>query len=100
MQQRAPAISPDIVRFIEARYREAMAEFGLRSVKVSAQDDHAGDPSIFIDVEFDLSERPIDLKRLWDVHERIRDYLWDIGEPRFAYVRHHFHEDQASAEPR
>ncbi len=94
MPERARPISPDIENLIKATVRESMQRFGLRDVGVRAGEDHDGDPVIFIEAEYDLSETPIDTDVTAALTSSLRDRLWEKGETRFPHVRHRFHEHQ------
>ena len=94
MQERAHPISPDIENLIKATVRESMQRFGLREVGVRAGEDHDGDPVIFIEAEYDLSETPIDTEITTALATILRDRLWEKGETRFPHIRHKFHERQ------
>lgn len=94
MRLRPDPISPEILSFIEATVREMMAPYAVREIRIRASEDHDGDPAIFVDIDHDLSTTPVDTKDLRRLSKRILDRLWELGEDRFAYVRHHYHDDQ------
>jgi hypothetical protein len=92
------SVDKDIVALIERTVRETMGPFGLRGVEVRAGADHDGDPVIFVEAQYDLSERPIDPRLTAKLTSRLtttlRDRLWERGETRFPHVRHKFDERQ------
>jgi len=88
------AIRLEIVDLIKSTIRETMAPFGFRDATVRAGEDHDGDPVIFVDVEYDLTETPIDLAVSPVLLNKVQDRLWRAGEMRFAHIRHNFHERQ------
>jgi hypothetical protein len=94
MQEPARPVAPEIVALISRTIRETMAPFGLRSVEVRAGEDHDGDPVIFVEAQYDLSETPIDPA----VNAKLSFDLWQLllaaGEARFPHVRHKYHEKQ------
>ena len=94
MSLRPQPIDPKSVAFIEAAIREAMAPYALRSIRIVPKDNHAGEPSIFIDIDHDLSRTPVDSSKVQALHLRIWRHLLDAGEDRFPYIFHHWHEDQ------
>jgi hypothetical protein len=99
MQERQRPIAPELVERIERTVHEAMAPFGVRSVDVRAGEDHDGDPVIFVEAQYDLSERPLELGVTAKLSSAINDLVWNSGETRFAHVWHKFHEKQTVARP-
>ncbi len=94
MKDLTETVDSDIVALIEETVRESMSPFGLRSVNVRAGEDHDGDPVIFVEAQYDLSERPIDPTVTAKLTTTLRDRLWERGEIRFPHVRHKFDERQ------
>ena len=94
MQEKVPAVKAEIVELIRQTVRTSMKPFGLKTVDVRAGEDHDGDPVIFIEAQYDLSETPLEL----GVTGKLASILWDrllrAGETRFPHVRHKFHEKQ------
>jgi hypothetical protein len=99
MQQRQRPIAPHLVEQIKRTVHEAMEPFGLRSVEVLAGEDHDGDPVIFVEAQYDLSERPLELGVTSELSSVVNDLVWNSGETRFAHVWHKFHEKQTVAKP-
>ena len=101
MQERLAAIDKSIVELIKQTVRESMEPFGLRDVNVRAGEDHDGDPVIFVEAQYDLSERPIDTNVTAQLISILRGRLWERGETRFPHIRHLFDERQTvSRRPR
>ena len=96
MQEKANAVSAEVVRIIEEEVRAHMTPFGLREIRVRGGFDHDGDPVIYADVDYDLSENPIDSDVTRALGMKLRLRLLTLGEDRFPHIRHHFHEDQAA----
>jgi hypothetical protein len=94
MQERAPTVERKIVKLIEQTVQESMKRFGLKGVEVRAGEDHDGDPVIFVEAEYELSPTPIDPAVTARLTSILRDRLWDVGEKRFAHIRHKFDERQ------
>lgn len=94
------AIRPELVEKIKAAMRESMGPFGLKEVEVRAGEDHDGDPVIFIDATYDLSETPIDTDVTYLLNSKMSRLLLDAGEIRFPHIRNRFHELQKVARPR
>jgi hypothetical protein len=99
MQERQRPIAPGLVEQIKLTVYEVMEPFGLRSVAVRAGEDHDGDPVIFVEAQYDLSERPLELGVTAKLSSVINDLVWSSGETRFAHVWHKFHEQQTVAKP-
>jgi hypothetical protein len=100
MQERQRPIASDLAERIKETVREAMEPFGLRSVEVRAGEDHDGDPVIFVEALYDLSERPLELGVTDELSSIVNDIAWNSGETRFVHVWHRFHEQQKVAKPR
>ena len=101
MQERPARIDENIVELIKQTVRESMEPFGLRDVNVRAGEDHDGDPVIFVEAQYDLSERPIDTDVTAQLISILRGRLWERGETRFPHIRHRFDERQkVSRRPR
>jgi hypothetical protein len=94
MKDITETVDRDIVELIERTVRDTMGPFGLRRVEVRAGEDHDGDPVIFVEAQYDLSERPIDPRVTAKLTTTLRDRLWERGEFRFPHVRHKFDERQ------
>ena len=95
-----PTVQPELVELIQQTVRDSMAPFGLKSVTVRAGEDHDGDPVIFVDAAYDLSETPIDSTVTYALNGKVSRLLLEAGEPRFPHIRHRFHELQKVARPR
>ena len=101
MQEKLPTVDPTIIDLIKRTVRESMEPYGLRDVNVRAGEDHDGDPVIFVEAQYDLSERPIDTDVTARLTHVLRDRLWERGETRFPHNRHRFDERlEVSRRPR
>lgn len=87
-------IEDEIVELVRATVRESMQAFGLRDVSVRAGEDHDGEPVLFIEAEYDLTDTPIDTTVTAALTTKLRDKLWAAGETRFPHIRHRFPEAQ------
>jgi hypothetical protein len=99
MKEKQSPVEPEIVALIERTVRDAMEPFGLKSVDVRAGEDHDGDPVIFVEAQYDLSERPLELGVTGELSSVLWERLRKAGETRFAHVRHKFHEQQTVRNP-
>jgi hypothetical protein len=99
MHERQRPIASELVEQIKRMVHEAMAPFGLRSVEVRPGEDHDGDPVIFVEAHYDLSERPLELGVTDRLSSVINDLAWGSGETRFPHIWHKFHEKQTVAKP-
>lgn len=88
------AVDPKTVERITGVVRESMQAFGLRAVSVRAGEDHDGEPVLFIEAEYDLTDTPIDTAVTAVLTTKLRDKLWASGETRFPHIRHKFPEAQ------
>ena len=94
MQELAHTVDPKIVELIRRTVHESMEPFGLHAVHVRAGEDHDGDPVIFVEAEYDLSDRPIDSDVTANLVSTLRGQLWERGEARFPHIRNKFDERQ------
>ncbi len=99
MAKLAEALDREIVDLISETVREIMGPFGLADVTVRAGEDHDGDPVIYIEAHYALSEQPIDMKTASKATRHLTntlcDRLWERGETRFPHTRHKFDERQS-----
>ncbi len=90
-------IPSDVVTAVEEILRQDMGPYGLDAVRISAGEDHDGDPMLIVEADYRPGGRPIDPRIVAALVTKLRNRLWLIGEKRFAYVRHHFPADQKIA---
>ena len=88
------AVDERLVKLVTETVRESMQPFGLRDVSVRVGEDHEGDPVLFVEAEYDLTDTPIDTAVTAALTTKLRDKLWAAGEPRFPHIRHKFPELQ------
>jgi hypothetical protein len=88
------ALDAKVVELIRKTVRQSMQAYGFRDVSVRAGEDHEGDPVLFIEAEYDLTDTPIDTTVSASLTTKLRDKLWDAGEIRFPHIRHKFPEAQ------
>ena len=100
MQEGLTRVDASTVELIGKTVRESMAAFGFRMAHVRAGEDHDGDPVIFIEAEYDLTETPIDIEVMAKLRRILRSRLRESGETRFPHIRHNFDERQQVANPR
>ena len=77
---------------------ERMGRFGFVNARVISGEDHDGDAVLFIEVDYRLSDEPIDTKATFGLVQALREALGAVGETRFPHVRHHFDEKQKVAQ--
>ncbi len=87
-------IDDELVKLVRETVRESMQAFGLRAVSVRGGEDHDGEPVLFIEAEYNLSDTPIDTVVTAALTTKVRDKLWAAGETRFPHIRHKFAEAQ------
>jgi hypothetical protein len=88
------SLDEQLIELVRATVRESMQAFGLRDVSVRAGEDHDGEPVLFIEADYDLSDTPIDTAVTAALTTKLRDKLWAAGETRFPHIRHKFPEAQ------
>jgi hypothetical protein len=87
-------ISPRVRAEIERILRKNLSRYGFVRAGVEPGDDHDGDPAIFIDAEYVLSDDPVDVNTVIKTRSLLRDRLSSLGEERYPYLRNHFAENQ------
>jgi hypothetical protein len=87
-------LAPALAAAIEAVLRPRLAPYGLKALKITPGFDHDGDPVLFIDGEYTLTNTPVDARVLLALISDVRDVLSEGGEFRYPHIRHHFAEDQ------
>lgn len=90
----AAIVDDEIVELVRETVRESMQAFGLRDVSVRVGEDHDGEPVLFIEALYDLTDMPIDTAVTAALTTKLRDKLWEAGETRFPHIRHKFPESQ------
>lgn len=90
----AAIVDDEIVELVRETVRESMQAFGLRDVSVRVGEDHDGEPVLFIEALYDLTDMPIDTAVTAALTTKLRDKLWEAGETRFPHIRHKFPEAQ------
>jgi len=82
---------------VQKLLKDKFAQYRFERVDVRAGEDHTGDPALFIDAYYGLSDTPVDTRLILHTLTELRDVLLKMGEKRFPYVRHHFDEKQRVA---
>lgn len=83
-----------VVAIVRDTVQREMGPFGLTRVAVAAAPDHTGETILAIDADYDGSGSPVDPKVMAALGDKLRNRLWNHGEERFPYVRHHFPDNQ------
>jgi hypothetical protein len=89
-----PPIKPRVRAEIERILRESLSRYGFVQATIEPGEDHDGDPAIFVEAEYRLSDEPVDARVTLATRSMLRDRLMALGEDRFPYLRHHFAEGQ------
>ncbi len=87
-------IRPEIASAIEGIIAPAMRRMGYRALRIEEGQNHAGEPVLFIHVEYAADGDPIDPKVTADLLFQVHGRLAELGEERFAHIRHHYKEAQ------
>ena len=95
-EQRQPA-SSEVREAVGRVLQEHLAVYGLEEATVETGWDHDGDPALFVDAYFRLSETPVDPQTVYPLTRYLREELATVGEERFPYIRYHFDENQKVA---
>lgn len=87
-------VSGEVATAIKAILKNRLGPFGFTRARISAGENHAGEPALFIDAHYKLSETPVDSAVTADTRSELRQELLAFGEDRFPYLRHHFAKGQ------
>ena len=90
----AEAISPQIIETIQSTVRTMLGDYDITSCEIAMKEDAAGDDAIFVDVRYRLSTAEFDPQKSAGVRSAIWRKLYDLGERRVPYIRHHLPEGQ------
>ena len=96
MAARTEIIDDKIITAIEDVIRKRMARFGFRRARVRPGLDWTGEPTLYIDAEYDLVKEPLELGVTYGLEVDLMDALEAVGEFRFPHLRHHFDERQTT----
>jgi hypothetical protein len=77
--------------------RRRLNQYGFERADVHAGEDHSGDPALFIDAYYRLTNEPLERELLVHLLTELRGLLLNRGERRFPHMRHHFDEKQQVA---
>lgn len=86
-------VKPDIRRVIEDTVRQRFDDVPIVRVDVSADDDHDGDPSLYVRIVFDAEIGDLRAEKLVSITRHLRDRLFELDEYRFPYTRFLSKED-------
>ena len=79
---------------IQKLLRKRLDRYGFEHAVVNVGSDHSGDPALFIDAYYHLTEEPVKTIEILHLLTELRNFLVSKGEERFPYLRHHFDERQ------
>jgi hypothetical protein len=89
-------VSERAKKAIDKVLRAHLRRFGYEHARMEPGFDHDGDPAIFIDAHYRLSDEPIDAHITLLTLVALRRELVGLGEDRFPHLRHHFDEKQCA----
>jgi hypothetical protein len=81
-------ISPTLHAAIDTVVREQLGRFGVRDIEAIEAEDAGGDPIIQVRVHYnDPASEPYP-RIASETLTKLNDRLFELREPRFAYLRH------------
>ena len=83
-----PEITPALHAAINAVVRAELGRFGVRDVEAVEVEDAGGDPIIQVRVHYNDPDSQPDPRVASDTLTKLNDRLYELREPRFAYLRH------------
>lgn len=89
--------SPEAERAVNEALRERLRDHGFQRATVVADEDHDGTEVLYVDVDFGLTEAPVDPEMVIGLTQIVREALATVSETRYPIVRHHFDERQKVA---
>jgi hypothetical protein len=81
-------IAAELRSAIEAVVRNELGRFGIHDVEVIESEDAGGDPVIQVLVHYNDSESEPDPPVASEAITKLNNRLYELREPRFAYLRH------------
>lgn len=87
-------LPPNIEKAIRRVLASRLKKFGFEDAEIAAGVDHDGDPVIFIDAHYRLTDEPVDPDATLATLMELRRKLIHDGEDRFPHLRHHFDAKQ------
>jgi hypothetical protein len=80
------AMTEALTNLIEDILRKELGPHGLDYVTVTAAEDHAGEPALFIDAFLKPNTQLIEAKIYGKAHKALSDALLSQGDGRFPYL--------------
>lgn len=93
-----PEIPDGALEEVHDALHARLAACGFERVDLDTGEDENGNPSVFVDLWYALTETPIDPRDTFGLKGVIGDILHQHGETRPLLLRHHFHKDQQLAQ--
>jgi hypothetical protein len=87
-------IRDDVIATINEVLKRRLGRFGFTRAQIRAGEDHDGDPVLFIDARYKLSDDPVDAAETAGARSEIHKRLLALGESRFPHIKHHFVKGQ------
>jgi hypothetical protein len=87
-------IRPEVRTAIETTLKSLLKDYELESYSIDAGEDDYGEEAIFVVLHYKLNERAFDSELQYAVRSDISRKLIELGERRYAYVRHNLHDGQ------
>jgi hypothetical protein len=84
-------------RAVNEALRERLSGHGFERATVVADEDHDGTEVLYVDVDFGLTDTPVDPNMVVGLTQIVREALATVGETRYPIVRHHFDARQKVA---
>ncbi|KQT16570.1 hypothetical protein ASG40_17910 [Methylobacterium sp. Leaf399] len=81
-------ITPALKDAIETVIRQELGRFGIAQVEAIGTEDHDGDPVIRVLVHYSHADAEPDPKVASETITKLNDRLFELKEPRFAYISH------------
>lgn len=95
----SPEMTKDQIRTIaEEVLRPTLGPFGFDHAEIRLDDDHDGDPSIFVEAHFRKGSEPTPGHATLEASGDLFRAFFKRGDPRFPYLEHHFEDEDIAAE--
>jgi hypothetical protein len=76
---RRQPVPPKIERAIVDFLRHRFARYGFRRARIVPDEDHDGDPALFIEIAYSLSDEPVDSRKTLKALIDLRQWAAEAG---------------------
>jgi hypothetical protein len=93
-------VNAETIEAVQKTLRKYLDRYGFERADVHEGRDHSGDPALFVDAFYRVTDEPLETIFLLRTLTELRNTLIHMGESRFPHVKHHFDDKQKVANSR